>query len=72
MKEQNKFNDIEEFAMAVLNSDSETIQIVFDTNCTELLKSQIFEVSKDGSLQSAIREIGNWFNSASMQNFNLE
>ena len=72
IKEHTKFNDLEEFAMSISGADSQSIKKIFDESCTVLLQTQIYELSKDGSLQSAIREIGNWFNSPSLQNFNLE
>jgi len=66
---QNKINDMEEFALNVMGATSETIKNVFEESCTDLLKSQILELSHDGSLQSAMKELGNWYNSPSLQNF---
>ena len=57
-----KINDMEEFAFSVTSVDPSNIKSFFEDRCTESFKNEIFLLSKDGSLQSAIRTIGDWYN----------
>jgi len=64
-----KINDMEEFAINVLAMDSSDIKSFFEDNCTELLKNEILSLSGDGTFQSAIRIVGNWYNMPTLQNY---